>query len=144
MEATRIPFRWICSLRTRFRDPDTFNAVDFDAGSGLLIGSQWVLTAAHNLFNTITGSKRTAQKQKAILVRVYPGRNGDNDFPFGGSEAASFKYDPDFEKNLDPRLDVALVELKTPIGDKTFGILGNKPLGFWGTRTGARAQPQPR
>jgi V8-like Glu-specific endopeptidase len=141
VDATRVPFRWICSLKIRFRDPDTFDAVDFDAGSGLLIGSQWVLTAAHNLFANITGSKGTVQKQRAILVRVYPGRNGDNDFPFGGAEAASFKYHPDFEKDLDSRLDIALIKLKTPIGDKNSTSLERTLWVSGEAKPRARARP---
>ena len=37
VDTIRMPFRWICSLKVRFRDPDSFDAVDFDAGSGLLM-----------------------------------------------------------------------------------------------------------
>jgi V8-like Glu-specific endopeptidase len=134
VDGTKVPFRWVCSLKTRFRDPDSSEAVDFDAGSGLLIGSQYVLTCAHNLYNNITGSRGTVAKRKAVLVMVYPGRNVDNDFPLGGAESAAFMYLPEFEKDLDTRIDYALIKLKTPIGDKKFDILNKKPLGFWGSK----------
>lgn len=137
VDTTRAPFRWICSLKVRFRDPDTFDAVDFDAGTGLLVGPRHVLTAAHNVFAEITGSKGTKDKRKALLVWAYPGRNGDNDFPFGKAESESIAYLPKFEGNLDVRWDYALIKLKTAIGDQTFKSLGNQALGYWGSATRA-------
>lgn len=137
VDATRIPFRWICSLKVRFRDPDSFDAVDFDAGSGLLISPRHVLTAAHNVFAPITGSKGTKDKRQALLVWAYPGRNGDDVFPFGKAESASIAYLAKFENDLDVRWDYALIKLKTAIGDQTFRSLGNQALGYWGSASRA-------
>lgn len=137
VDTARAPFRWICSLKVRFRDPDTFDAVDFDAGTGLLVGPRHVLTAAHNVFAEITGSKGTKDKRKALLVWAYPGRNGDDDFPFGKAESESIVYLSKFENNLDVRWDFALIKLKTAIGDQTFKSLDNQALGYWGSATRA-------
>ncbi len=134
VDATRIPFRWICSLKPRFRDPDSFDAIDFDAGTGVLIDAQYVLTAAHNVYAEITGSKGTKDKRRALLVRVCPGRNGATDFPFGEVEAADFRYLKAFEKDLDSRWDFALIKLKTAIGNQKFKSLNNQPLGWWGSK----------
>lgn len=137
VDTTRAPFRWICSLKVRFRDPDSFDPVDFDAGSGLLIGSRHVLTAAHNVYAQITGSKGTKDKRKALLVWAYPGRNGDDDFPFGKAESESIAYLKKFEDNLDVRWDYALIKLKTAIGDQKFKSLGDQTLGYWSSTTRA-------
>lgn len=144
VDATRVPFRWICSLKVRFRDPDTFDAVDFDAGTGLLISPRHVLTAAHNVYAQITGSKGAKDKRKALLVWAYPGRNGDDNFPFGKAESESIAYLSKFESNLDMRWDYALIKLKSAIGDQTFRSLGNQALGYWGSAsraTGTLIQP---
>jgi len=137
VDSTRAPFRWICSLKVRFRDPDSFDAVDFDAGSGLLISPRHVLTAAHNVYAQIAGSKGTKDKRKALLVWAYPGRNGDDDFPFGKAESESIAYLSKFESNLDVRWDYALIKLKTAIGDQKFSRLGNQTLGYWGSASRA-------
>ena len=144
VDTLRAPFRWICSLKVRFRDPDSFDAVDFDAGSGLLISPRHVLTAAHNVYAQITGSKGTKDKRKALLVWVYPGRNGDDKFPFGKAESESIAYLSKFESNLDVRWDYALIKLKTAIGDQKFSSLGNQTLGYWSSAsraTGTLIQP---
>jgi V8-like Glu-specific endopeptidase len=138
VDTTRAPFRWICSLKVRFRDPDSFDAVDFDAGTGLLISPRHVLTAAHNVYAQITGSKGTKDKRKALLVWAYPGRKGDNDFPFGKAESESIAYLAKFETNLDVRWDYALIKLKTAIGDQTFRSLDNQALGYWGSASRAK------
>lgn len=134
-DGTSIPFRWVCSLKTRFRDPgsDSLNVQDFDAGTGVLIDAQYVLTAAHNVYAEITGSKGIKDKRKALRIWVYPGRNGATDLPFGEVEAADFRYPKAFEKDLDPRWDYALIKLKTAIGEQTFKRLNNQPLGWWGS-----------
>ena len=134
-------------MKVRFRDPDTFDAVDFDAGSGLLVSPRHVLTAAHNVYAQITGSKGTKDKRKALLVWAYPGRNGDNKFPFGKAESESIAYLSKFESNLDVRWDYALIKLKTAIGDQTFSSLDNQALGYWGSAsraTGTLIQPLSR
>jgi V8-like Glu-specific endopeptidase len=145
-DTSRAPFRWICSLKVRFRDPDSdsFDVVDFDAGSGLLVGPRHVLTAAHNVYAQITGSKGTKDKRKALLVWAYPGRNGDDKFPFGKAESESIAYLSKFESNLDVRWDYALIKLKTAIGDQKFSSLGNQALGYWGSASravGTQIQP---
>ena len=137
VDPTRAPFRWICSLKVRFRDPDSFDPVDFDAGSGLLISPRHVLTAAHNVFAQITGSKGTKDKRKALLVWAYPGRTGDDKFPFGKAESESIAYLSKFTGSLDVRWDYALIKLKTAIGDQKFKSLGNQTLGYWGSATHA-------
>jgi V8-like Glu-specific endopeptidase len=146
VDSTRIPFRWICSLKVRFRDTDTFNAVDFDAGTGLLISPRHVLTAAHNVYAEITGSKGTKAKRRALLVWASPGRTGDS-FPFGKVESESIAYLSKFEGNLDVRWDYALIKLKKAIGDQTFKSLANQPLGYWGSKrwaSGTIIQPLSR
>ena len=129
-----VPFRWICSLKTRFRDPDSQSqVVDFDQGSGLLIGPNCVLTAAHNIYADITGSRGTVQRQEALFTKVYPGRRDGNDFPFGNAESEKFFYLQNFKPNLDVRFDYALIKLKSSIGNKKFKALQGNPLGWWGS-----------
>jgi len=128
-----VPFRWICSLKVYFRDPDNpGRVVVFDKGTGSLVSSRHVLTAAHVLYNEITGSRRTKRKQQALRIKVYPGRNGSSK-PFGGSGSAAIAYLPKFKPALDIRWDYGLIKLKSALGTKRYKRLGNAQLGYWGS-----------
>jgi V8-like Glu-specific endopeptidase len=133
-DTTKIPYRWICSLKVYFRDPDDpGRVIEFDKGSGLLIGPSHVLTAAHVIYGEVTGSRGTARAQQALRIKVYPGRSGTGTMPFGGAESESFAYPAKFTANLDRRWDYGLIKLKSSIGLQTFKSLGNRPLGYWGS-----------
>ena len=132
----KIPFRWICSLKVYFRDPDDpGRVIIFDKGTGTLISPRHVLTAAHVIYGEVTGSKGTRRKQQALRIKAYPGRDGGKK-PFGGSGSASFAYLNKFKRALDVRWDYGLIKLKSPLGGKKFKSLGNAALGYWGTTAG--------
>ncbi len=130
----KAPFRWICSLKSYFRDPDDpGKIVSFDQGTGVLISLNHVLTSAHVVYAEIPGSKGSIRKQRALRTEVFPGRDGSNTFPFGKVNSHSIKYPRIFESDLDARWDYALIKLKTKIGLKKFKSLNNQVLGYWGS-----------
>jgi V8-like Glu-specific endopeptidase len=126
-DTTAVPWRWVCSLDVTFDEPYPKGwASDFSRGSGLLVGPQEVLTAAHNIYP----DGKTVPKS----VYVAPGRNGRDD-PFGRVKATAWKVVPGAfgDDRIEPWYDFAVVTLERPIANDKFKALGNKPLGYWGS-----------
>jgi V8-like Glu-specific endopeptidase len=133
-DTTALPFRWVCSLKVYFRDPDDAKRVlEFDQGSGLLVGPSHVLTAAHVIYAAVGRPGRPNPKQEALRIDVFPGRTGDTTFPFGKARSESFAYPAAFTANMDRRSDYAMIKLKEDIGLRKFRSLSHQPVGYWGS-----------
>lgn len=112
------PYRWICLLRVFKEDPDT-GKLKSGVGTGFLISPQHILTAAHNLHWSVTGSKNTVQVKTAKKVEIYLDKN---------TKAFAHKlFIPHKWKNslaptnkLDSRYDFAMIKLKHKV-DKVHG-----------------------
>ncbi|HEX2076514.1 MAG TPA: hypothetical protein VHG08_02360 [Longimicrobium sp.] len=127
---TGVPFRWICSLRMSFPDPANPGGLIFFRGSGTLISDRHVLTAAHNLRDFLDGA---VGLQAATGVTVRPALNLAAS-PFGSSASTTLRVAPGWNgTNLG--LDYGLITLADPLGARRHALLGNQPLGFWGSPT---------
>jgi V8-like Glu-specific endopeptidase len=122
------PFSAVVSVTATFADGST------SGGSGVMVGPNDVLTAAHVLYDDIRGA--------AVSVTVSPGYQasalGDG-APFGTYEAAEWQY-YDWDFNGDDLLtreesqyDVGLIGLSSNVGEQTgwFGIDPNGTSGFY-------------
>jgi V8-like Glu-specific endopeptidase len=126
-DTTAVPWRWICALDVTFDKPYPKGwPTGFGRGSGLLVGPQEVLTAAHNVYADDSTSPKS--------VYVTPGRNGRDD-PFGRVKATARSVVASaFGKNgINPEFDFAILTLERAIAYDKFEALGNKPLGYWGS-----------
>ncbi len=144
LDTTAVPFRWICHLDMDF---GSYNA----RGSGTLISPRHILTAGHNLIDRDSGK---VVRPKSITVT--PGYNctAGSRAPFGSAMAAKWVAHPIWTAaqskaggptRSDFQFDYGLITLNRPIGDQRFAALGNKPLGFWGSRQygfGTRLNPR--
>ncbi|NWO04421.1 MAG: DUF4214 domain-containing protein [Alteromonadaceae bacterium] len=103
------PYSSVTYIEARYADGSRVS------GSGVLVGKNDVLTAAHLVYDPITDSL-------AEQITVYPGRDGSS-VPFGSFEAAfvqSYKVRSDSEGRLfqsDSEDDIALIALDQPVGD---------------------------
>lgn len=103
------PYRCFCYLEMRFR-------ASGGSGTGVLIGPQHVLTAAHCVYSK-------SMKEWATELTVTCGRKG-HERPFGQRKAVrlcipkEYLYDKDFDE-----FDIALIVLDQPV-DATVGALG--------------------
>ena len=128
-----VPYRWICSIEV-YRSNPQWGAhgqarwLLHGKGTGVLIGSDCVLTAAHNLWREESGGPRRVDR-----VVVIPARDGTNK-PLGSVEAADWRtpagWDPARQQR---RWDFAVVRLKDAIGNQSFKALGDRQLGWWGS-----------
>lgn len=146
----QVPYRWICLLVLIFPDPDNPNGSILFArhgvGSGILIGTRHILTAAHNLFAEITGSEGTTAMVDATAAIVIPGDRplfGDTlfqyPFPFGiyfchtKGQEKWFEIPGVYRTNQRTRADFGLIRLPKSIGNATFPVLKSEPFGWWGS-----------
>jgi glutamyl endopeptidase len=125
-ETLAVPYRWICRLTVPSEDP--FDR-SYGMGTGILIGPQHVLTAAHVLVSE-KDPRRTVGKR----LRVQPARNGSaarfkevgilgwQVHPHAYARAGNRRF-------LQPQHDYGLVTLDTKVSDWS---LGPCPLGYWG------------
>jgi len=147
--SSEAPYRWICLLVLIFPDPDDPNGSILFAprgvGSGVLIGTRHVLTAAHNLFAEITGSEGTTARVNATAAIVIPGHRPlfdhplFNPFPFGiyfcrtKGQAKWFTIPSSYRADPKTRADFGLIRLPKSIGNALFPVLKSEPFGWWGS-----------
>ena len=109
----------------------TFSSGATYTGSGVMVGINDVLTAAHVIFSEEDGGAATS-------ITVFPGYN-NGDAPFGEYRAATFNY---FEIDLDgdgllsqfdSQTDVGIIGLSTAVGNQTgwFSITTNATAGSY-------------
>ena len=124
---TGVPYRWICNLTLVFGTPGDPAALDEFTGSGTLISDRHVLTAAHNLHNTLGDSVLHTVR----TVRVRPGLNRRR-APFGESVSAKVRVAPAWD-GVSDAADFGLITLADDLGAQRHASLGRRPLGFWGS-----------
>ena len=125
---TKAPYRWICCLRMTVQHPSSQGGkpVNF-GGTGTLISPRHVLTAGHNIRTMFGGRLLTVNS-----VEVFPGRDRDKT-PFGMVKMAKFRARNEWMNDQNACFDYALLTLERDVGAEKFKILGNKPLGYWGS-----------
>lgn len=146
-DTTAVPFRWICRLSVNY------GGRDVQVSTGTLISPRHVLTAAH----VLTRFDRTKRRiQTAQSIRVTPGYNcaATVPAPFGSTTSAAWHVPAIWRAGVakaggptraDRQFDYGLITLREPIGDRRAMLLGNLPLGYWGSRTrgfGTRINPK--
>lgn len=120
-ETTRVPYRYIGRIETRFENSSTYNI-----GTGFLVGKSAVLTAAHCVYS----------KSKTITTITFiPGKNGTSN-PYGKFTATKIHVPQKYKDALAAddgtnaaKYDYALIELGSPIGSS----LGYFALGGYNT-----------
>lgn len=139
-----VPFRFICSVGLDFGlDPDDPARRLITAGTGTLISPQHVLTAAHNLMQTVEGVGGTRVLRQVTRVAVAPARNGvaltaANRLPAGVSGARRVQVSARWQASgaTDDEADYALITLERPVDRRTFG--------HWGTERTVVKSVEPR
>src|SRR5262249_31371336 len=118
---TGVPWRWICKI-----DIVDSRGRPAGSGTGVLISSQHVLTAAHVVYDAY-------KNMQQYTITVIPALN-DLDEPFGRYSLASKpkirqEYNPTAADSLD--WDYALLTLNTTVGEKKFKALSDQSLCYW-------------
>jgi len=122
-----VPYRWICSIEVYRADPRGAMLLH-GKGTGVLIGADCVLTAAHNLWRQENGEPRRVDR-----VVVIPARDGTTK-PFGSVQAADWRTAASWDaRRRQWRWDFALIRLKEAIGNKSYPALRGGQLGWWGS-----------
>lgn len=130
----KVPFRWICTFKVTFRDPDdTAKHREFEGGTGVLISPNHILTAAHVVYADIPGSRGTIKRQKALRIRAYIGRDGGTSSAIEISDSQSIAFLPAFKRDMDVRCDFAVIKLKEKVGLRKSKKLNGQVLGYWGS-----------
>jgi V8-like Glu-specific endopeptidase len=129
-DTTEIPHRFICWLALIFLDPVSGAPTTF-RGTGTLISPRHVLTAGHNLFDDINGTRVAVNE-----VRVGPGFNclekrGDI---LGIATSRATAVAARWNAALDNNFDYGVITLQTPIGSSRPAALGGAQLGWWGSK----------
>ncbi len=122
--ATKPPFRWICSLEVEFPEPVIYPLGTLETlgqnwsglqptkrgcGSGLLITSKHVLTAAHVIagLKLVRDSKTGKNKFQLVTAKkviVTPARNdypGTNPKPFSSFSSYRVRINPEFKMGME-------------------------------------------
>ncbi|MDH3461630.1 MAG: trypsin-like peptidase domain-containing protein [Burkholderiaceae bacterium] len=139
------PFQWICSIQTSYDrkvrlSPD--KPLDSEGythfGTGVLITERHVLTCAHNV-SAVYQYKGKWLSKKPVEIRVKVGRNDE------GYSVKPFWYRAKLpaavsglfgnyrtNKDQDALRELAVIELKSPIGEKKFVKSGKRlKVGWW-------------
>ncbi len=114
---TIAPYRYICKLEMVFLDPVSGAPKNF-IGSGVLVGTNKVLTAAHCMFDRHGGSGFAQQ------IRVIPGKNGPGrsrrEEPFGSALSISLDVPTSWKTLANDRtamsFDYGVITLDRPLG----------------------------
>lgn len=125
---TAIPFRFICSLKLVFTNPDDATDTMVFYGSGTLVSNRHILTAGHNILDTYPGKPG---RHQATLVHAMPARNGRNR-PCGGVDSVTLRVAPEWRASENFEYDYGLITLASDIGTSRPSALGGVQLGFWG------------
>jgi V8-like Glu-specific endopeptidase len=129
-DTQQAPFRYICSIELISSSGSTQTI-----GTGTLVGSRSVLTAAHVLFRTST------QLWSASQIRITPARNGSS-APFGNSGVSRLIPNPKYvhhrkagtnPKRILDALDYGIIHLQKPLGNSA---------GYWGKRPNPSFDPR--
>ena len=104
-DTKKFPYPCICKLNIKTEDGRLYD------GTGAYIGSNCVLTAAHNVFNT------EKMRGWAKEITVIPGLNR-KDQPFGSDISNEFLIDPEYKDTERQELDFAAIITKRPYGNE--------------------------
>jgi V8-like Glu-specific endopeptidase len=128
-DTTAIGFRFVCCLDLLFTHPSNPAQTILLRGTGTLISDRHVLTAAHNILNTLPG---VASAGRRTVDRVFaaPGRNG-RVLPFGESRSMTLRVTPEWTAAQNSQFDFGLITLEDALGAATQPALGGARLGFW-------------
>ncbi|MDD5322848.1 MAG: hypothetical protein PHD43_20000 [Methylococcales bacterium] len=143
-ETLHEPFRWVCKIQVAFQDSN--GSTWYSEGTGLLIEEQYVVTGAHVIIDSVKDEYgKFLYAADAVAVVVIPGLNGfhqvpEKIMPFGWTCGKAARTDSTYRslvfRGLNPgsAQDYGLIELVEPIGSRMYRVIGDRPLGFWGSQ----------
>jgi V8-like Glu-specific endopeptidase len=133
-DSDKAPYRWICALDLYFPPPPG-GTVQLQRGTGLLISSRHVLTAAHNVLVHDDRDPNNIKKIRALRITVHPGLDGTKVLgkqraPAGAIELTPGDWwvPPQFDPKGDLAWDFALLTLPKdlpPVHGMTYGYWGD-------------------